>query len=620
MLFAAAIVCLKVPATNAQQETTGAVPPPLHGVTFGLETSLWPHRIEFKKATSDSSSSFSLLLKNDTDTLSLELAEGLSPLRSVLNTAEAIHTVEVDIEDPLYSALKMIRDSQLEVNNPSFLLLDEELLEWVEKWLDCSVKYRTSVDPEIEVPVTCDSNPVLSEYRSPNPPDEIIPTVTIKPLIPAQIFNLIEVSHNEGGQQIHFPSGIVSITPSPTATLSYQPRQVPESTSSADSTSTELSPSPAPEEPARSEEAQKEEDGSNQKQPVTTGQPLMKTVLVTGASGYIGSHVTVQLQQQGYQVIALDNLSNSYPQSLDQVEKITEKKTTFVQADITDKASISQVFSEYNVDAVIHCAGLKAVAESELMPEKYHQVNVEGSRNLLESMEQAGVKTIVFSSSATVYGQQETMPIKESAPLPATASSQYAQNKLDIEKMLQERAHEDTGWRIVILRYFNPIGAHPSGDIGEYPRGQANNLLPAILRVITKQQPNLQIYTGYETKSGTGERDYIHIVDLAAGHLKALDKLKTSQGLHIYNLGTGQPYSVLDIVSVFESVSGEQIERVTAERRAGDVDRCYADASKANNELNWHPEYGLEQMIRDLWNWHKRHPGGYTALLTPDSP
>ncbi|KEQ17319.1 UDP-glucose 4-epimerase GalE [Endozoicomonas numazuensis] len=336
-------------------------------------------------------------------------------------------------------------------------------------------------------------------------------------------------------------------------------------------------------------------------------------ILVTGANGYIGSHVTIELLDAGHNVIGLDNLSNSHKSSLTQVEALTSKSVIQNEADITDRDSLERVFAMNKIDAVVHCAGLKAVGESQEQGERYHNVNVKGTRNLLDIMEKFGVKKIVFSSSATVYGRQKEMPIKETAVLPEKADSNYGQNKIDIEKMLMAKNQADNQWRVFILRYFNPIGAHQSGDVGESPKGRANNLLPAILEVVAGKRAHLDIYTGYSTASGTGERDYIHISDLARGHLRAIEQMQKTKGVHIYNLGTGQPYSVIEVVSSFEMVTGVKIVTRNKGPRSGDVDSCYADPSKANKELNWTAKYSLTDMIRDLWNWYQKHPDGYDS-------
>lgn len=333
-------------------------------------------------------------------------------------------------------------------------------------------------------------------------------------------------------------------------------------------------------------------------------------VLVTGGAGYIGSHTVVELLNAGYEVVVLDNLSNSSEKSLDRVYEITGKRAKFYNCDILDKDGMRKVFSENEIDSVIHFAGLKAVGESCQKPLLYYENNIAGSVYLLEVMAEFNVKKIVFSSSATVYGMTDKMPLTED--LPTSANSPYGQTKLVIEKIMQDLAASDPDWSIVLLRYFNPVGAHKSGKIGENPKGIPNNLMPYITQVASGKLECLSIFgDDYPTKDGTGVRDYIHVVDLSIGHLKALDKIKDNKGLFIYNLGTGVGYSVLDLVHAFEEANNLKVNYKIAPRRPGDVTVCYADASKAKKELGWEAKLGVVDMCRDSWNWQKNNPNGY---------
>ncbi len=334
------------------------------------------------------------------------------------------------------------------------------------------------------------------------------------------------------------------------------------------------------------------------------------SILVTGGAGYIGSHTCVLLLEAGYDVVVLDNLSNSSPKSLDRVEKITGKKTKFYECDILDKEGMRTIFKENKIDAVIHFAGLKAVGESVAFPLKYYENNISGTVCLLEVMQEFGVKKIVFSSSATVYGMTDKMPLTED--LPTSANSPYGQTKLMIEQILADLSTSDKEWAISILRYFNPVGAHESGNIGENPKGIPNNLMPYITQVALGKLEALSIFgNDYPTKDGTGVRDYIHVVDLADGHLKALRKLENTKGVMIHNLGTGIGYSVLDLVNAFEQANELKINYKFAPRRPGDVVTCYADPSKAKNELGWEAKRTIVDMCRDAWNWQKNNPNGY---------
>ena len=334
------------------------------------------------------------------------------------------------------------------------------------------------------------------------------------------------------------------------------------------------------------------------------------SILVTGGAGYIGSHTCVLLLEAGYDVVVLDNLSNSNPKSIGRVEKITGKKMKFYECDILDKDGMRKIFSENKIDAVIHFAGLKAVGESVAEPLKYYENNISGTVCLLEVMNEFDVKKMVFSSSATVYGMTDKVPLTED--LPTSANSPYGQTKLMIEQILTDLAVSDKEWAISLLRYFNPVGAHESGSIGENPKGIPNNLMPYITQVASGKLQQLSIFgNDYPTKDGTGVRDYIHVVDLADGHLKALDKLNTTKGVMIHNLGTGVGYSVLDLVNAFEEANNLKINYKFAPRRPGDVVICYADPSKAKKELGWEAKKSVVDMCRDSWNWQKNNPNGY---------
>lgn len=333
------------------------------------------------------------------------------------------------------------------------------------------------------------------------------------------------------------------------------------------------------------------------------------SILITGGAGYIGSHTSLQLLEAGYQVVVLDNLSNSSRESLNRVERITGKKIEFIEGDIRDAAVLEQLFQQHAFKAVIHFAGLKAVGESVQQPLKYYKNNVLGTLQLLEVMQKHDCKKIVFSSSATVYGDPEEVPIKESAQLQAT--NPYGRSKLMVEEVLRDLYASDNQWSIALLRYFNPVGAHSSGLIGENPKGIPNNLMPFISQVAVGKRKELSVFGGdYPTKDGTGVRDYIHVVDLAKGHVKALQKLE-SPCFHTINLGTGQGYSVLEMIRAFEQASGRIIPYTITERRAGDVSECYADPTLAKEILGWQAEKTLEDMCRDSWNWQSKNPDGY---------
>lgn len=334
------------------------------------------------------------------------------------------------------------------------------------------------------------------------------------------------------------------------------------------------------------------------------------SILVTGGTGYIGSHTVLELVNAGFDVVVMDNLSNSKLEALRRVGKITGKSCPFHQVDLLDKDGMNELFQMYSIDAVIHFAGLKAVGESVQIPLKYYKNNITGTINLLEVMQQHQVKKLVFSSSATVYGDPHKVPITEDFPLKAT--NPYGRTKLMIEEILRDLHTSDPQWDIILLRYFNPVGAHPSGLIGEDPNGIPNNLFPYITQVAVGKLPKLRVFGGdYPTHDGTGVRDYIHVVDLALGHVRALEKLKGKTGIVAYNLGTGQGYSVLDVVNAFEKASGIRIPYEIVDRRPGDVAQCYADPSLAEKELGWKAERGLYQMCLDAWNWQKQNPNGY---------
>jgi UDP-glucose 4-epimerase len=333
-------------------------------------------------------------------------------------------------------------------------------------------------------------------------------------------------------------------------------------------------------------------------------------ILVTGGAGYIGSHTVVELLQNGYEVVVVDNLSNSKPEALKRVKEITGKDFKFYKVDLLDRDGLEQVFKENKLEAVIHFAGLKAVGESVSIPLKYYYNNITGTLILCELMQKYGVKKIVFSSSATVYGMKNKSPLTEDMPLSTT--NPYGSTKLMIEQILRDVYVSDNSWSIALLRYFNPIGAHESGRIGEDPNGIPNNLMPYITQVAVGKREKLSIFgNDYDTHDGTGIRDYIHVVDLAKGHLKALEKVMKTEGVEAYNLGTGVGYSVLDVVKNFEKATGQHIPYVIVGRRPGDVAECYADPSKAERELGWKAEKTLEDMCRDSWNWQKNNPAGY---------
>lgn len=328
-------------------------------------------------------------------------------------------------------------------------------------------------------------------------------------------------------------------------------------------------------------------------------------VLVTGGAGYIGSHTMVELLNGGYEVVCIDDFSNSKPITLDNVKKITNKDFSFYEGNVCDKSILKKIFEENKIDMVIHFAGFKAVGESVKMPLKYYRNNLDSTFSLLEIMNEYNCKKLVFSSSATVYGKPDTLPIKEDSKLYTT--NPYGTTKLMIENILKDLYHSDNNWSIAILRYFNPVGASKTGLIGEDPNGIPNNLMPYIVKVATKEYPQLNVFgNDYDTKDGTGVRDYIHVVDLAKGHVLAIEKY-SEPGVHICNLGTGVGYSVLDIVKAFERVNGVKINYEIKDRRPGDIATCYADPSRAKKELGWVATRGIDEMCRDTWNFAKKH-------------
>jgi UDP-glucose 4-epimerase len=333
-------------------------------------------------------------------------------------------------------------------------------------------------------------------------------------------------------------------------------------------------------------------------------------ILVTGGAGYIGSHTCVELLNAGKEIVIVDNFSNSKPESLKRVREITGREFSFYEVDLLDRQALTKVFEENEIDAVIHFAGLKAVGESVSIPLHYYHNNITGTLILCQVMQEFNVKNLVFSSSATVYGMPEKMPISEDFPLSTT--NPYGSTKLMIEQILKDLYVADNSWSIALLRYFNPIGAHESGRIGEDPNGIPNNLMPYITQVAVGKLNELQVFgNDYPTVDGTGVRDYIHVVDLAVGHLKALEKVLDSNGVEAYNLGTGRGYSVLEIVEAFEKASSNKISYKIVDRRPGDIAVCFADPSKSKKELGWEAQRGIEEMCLDSWKWQKTNPRGY---------
>ncbi|AUX90992.1 UDP-glucose 4-epimerase GalE [Acinetobacter variabilis] len=337
----------------------------------------------------------------------------------------------------------------------------------------------------------------------------------------------------------------------------------------------------------------------------------MAKILVTGGAGYIGSHTCVELLNAGYEVIVLDNLCNSAAESLNRVQQLTRKSLTFVEGDIRDVQLLDQVFQQNSIDAVIHFAGLKAVGESQQIPLAYFDNNIAGSISLVQAMQRAQVFKLVFSSSATVYGENNPSPLNEEMPT-GMPTNNYGYTKLIVEQLLEKLSVADERWSIALLRYFNPVGAHKSGQIGEDPQGIPNNLMPFVTQVAVGRREKLSIFGhDYDTVDGTGVRDYIHVVDLANAHLCALNNRLTAQGCRAWNIGTGNGISVLQVKDTFEQVNGVAIAFELAPRREGDVATCFADNTRAVQELGWQPQYGLEDMLADSWNWQKQNPNGY---------
>jgi len=336
------------------------------------------------------------------------------------------------------------------------------------------------------------------------------------------------------------------------------------------------------------------------------------TILVTGGAGYIGSHCCVELLDAGYEVVVLDNLCNSSRESLRRVEEISGKVVHFEQVDLLDESATSRVVGAHDFEAVIHFAGLKAVGESVQMPLRYYHNNVSGTLSLLRAMKEHGLRHIVFSSSATVYGDPASLPIRED--FPTSATNPYGGTKLVIERILADLAASDPAWKVISLRYFNPIGAHASGRIGEDPRGVPNNLMPYVMQVAVGRRPHLRVFgDDYPTQDGTGVRDYVHVVDLVLGHVAALRKLAETNGYATYNLGTGTGHSVLEMVEAARKASGREIPCEILPRRPGDIAECYADVSLASQELGWQAERDLDTMVEDAWRWQQANPKGFSG-------
>ena len=337
------------------------------------------------------------------------------------------------------------------------------------------------------------------------------------------------------------------------------------------------------------------------------------TILVTGGAGYIGSHTCVELLNAGYDVVIIDNLYNSNQKAVDRIEEITGKKVKFYPDDMMDHAAVKRVFDENKIDAVIHFAGLKAVGESVHKPIEYYRTNIGSTLNLTDEMRAHGCKNIIFSSSATVYGDPAEIPITENCPK-GTCTNPYGWTKWMQEQILTDIHTADPEWNVILLRYFNPIGAHKSGLIGEDPKGIPNNLLPYVAQVAIGKLPEINVFgDDYDTPDGTGVRDYIHVVDLARGHVKAIERFAKKDGVFICNLGTGHGYSVLDVIHAFEKACGKKLPYVIRERRPGDIATCYSSPAKAEKELGWTAEFDLEDMCRDSWNWQQKNPNGYNS-------
>ena len=337
------------------------------------------------------------------------------------------------------------------------------------------------------------------------------------------------------------------------------------------------------------------------------------TILVTGGAGYIGSHTCVELLNAGYDVVIIDNLYNSNQKAVDRIEEITGKKVKFYPDDMMNRAAVKRVFDENKIDAVIHFAGLKAVGESVHKPIEYYRTNIGSTLNLTDEMRAHGCKNIIFSSSATVYGDPAEIPITENCPK-GTCTNPYGWTKWMQEQILTDIHTADPEWNVILLRYFNPIGAHKSGLIGEDPKGIPNNLLPYVAQVAIGKLPEINVFgNDYDTPDGTGVRDYIHVVDLARGHVKAIERFAKKDGVFVCNLGTGHGYSVLDVIHAFEKACGKELPYVIRERRPGDIATCYSSPAKAEKELGWTAEFDLEDMCRDSWNWQQKNPNGYNS-------
>ena len=336
-------------------------------------------------------------------------------------------------------------------------------------------------------------------------------------------------------------------------------------------------------------------------------------ILVTGSAGYIGSHTCVELLNEGYEVVIIDNLYNSNQKAVDRIEEISGKKVKFYQEDLLDRAAVKKIFDENEIDAVIHFAGLKAVGESVHKPVEYYRTNIGSTLNLVEEMRAHGVKNIIFSSSATVYGDPAEIPITENCPK-GTCTNPYGWTKWMQEQILTDVHTADPEWNVILLRYFNPIGAHESGLIGEDPKGIPNNLLPYVAQVAIGKLPEINVFgNDYDTPDGTGVRDYIHVVDLAKGHVKAIERFEKNDGVFVCNLGTGHGYSVLDVIHAFEKACGKELPYVMKPRRDGDIATCYSSPAKAEKELGWKAQFDLEDMCRDSWNWQQKNPNGYNS-------
>ncbi|MGP4789270.1 UDP-glucose 4-epimerase GalE [Psychrobacter sp. 1Y11] len=334
-------------------------------------------------------------------------------------------------------------------------------------------------------------------------------------------------------------------------------------------------------------------------------------ILLTGGAGYIGSHMLLKLLQSNHQVVVLDNLSNSNRESIKRVEALSKRQCVFIEGDIRDRHCLNGIFDQYAINAVLHFAGLKAVGESVSEPVLYFDNNINGSLQLLQSMQQFNIKKIVFSSSATVYGDPDKLPIAEDCPM-SMPTNPYGYTKMAVEQMLMQLVQSDPTWSVAALRYFNPVGAHESGMIGEDPNGIPNNLLPYIAQVAIGKRNKLSIYgSDYDTHDGTGVRDYIHVMDLVEGHLSALNYISGHQGYHVWNLGAGSGHSVLDMVKAFEKVSNTKVPYQIVDKRDGDIASCYADATKAHQQLNWSTQRSVEDMMQDTWRWQTQNPNGY---------